>query len=111
MKYYRMLDILLQLWYNIGIGPALIAGHSFNLILRPATFAFRRTQYRSAAMKKTIAAIAATAALAATSYGGYWAYNEYTVLSTSDIQAVQMYLVQSQYQAYKLGEQACNKGT
>jgi len=47
----------------------------------------------------------------ALAYGAYWAYHEYTVLSSEEVQNIQMYLVQSQLKAYKIGVEVCNKST
>lgn len=60
-------------------------------------------------MKKLVLGLLAAVLLSSAAGGSYWAYNEYTVLSSKEVQSLVDAIVQDQYRAYLAGTVSCNK--
>lgn len=62
-------------------------------------------------LKTFFVSLSAVVLATALGFGGWKAYTTYSVFSNEELEQLSLAIVQSQYQAYQLGAQSCNKNT
>lgn len=60
-------------------------------------------------LKTFFVSLSAVVFATALGFGGWKAYNNYSVFSNQDLENISIKIVESQFQAYRLGEQSCKK--
>lgn len=62
-------------------------------------------------LKTFFVSLSAVVFATALGFGGWKAYNTYSVFSNEELEVLAVKIVESQFQAYQLGAQSCNKNT